>query len=329
LAALLLVGYCLLITLASVAGGYLPARVLLTHLRMQLMMSLVSGLMLGVALLHLLPHAIEYSPSISLATGCMLTGLLAMFFVLRMFHVHYHDELLEEPPCPAEEAAESAATTAAGTAASAGGRHQAEGDLSRDLTGHPPQAHHHDHHHHQSAHRLSWVGLFVGLAVHSLLDGVALAASVVAEGGHGGSEWRLLGFGTFLAVLTHKPLDSLSITALMGAAGWSLRGQTAINLSFALACPLGAFLFWFGVGHFVDSYQVTVGCALAFSAGVFLCLALSDLLPEVAFHSHDRLKLSVALLLGVLIALGIELLHAGVHEVHPHEQLHQHEAHHL
>ena len=32
--------------------------------------------------------------------------------------------------------------------------------------------------------------------------------------------------------------------------------------------------------------------------GTFLCIALSDLLPELQFHSHDRLKLSVALLVG-------------------------------
>jgi zinc and cadmium transporter len=41
--------------------------------------------------------------------------------------------------------------------------------------------------------------------------------------------------------------------------------------------------------------------ALAFSAGTFLCIALSDLLPELQFHSHDRLKLSVALLAGVVL----------------------------
>ena len=38
---------------------------------------------------------------------------------------------------------------------------------------------------------------------------------------------------------------------------------------------------------------------LAFSAGTFLCIALSDLLPELQFHAHDRLSLSVALLAGV------------------------------
>jgi zinc and cadmium transporter len=51
-----------------------------------------------------------------------------------------------------------------------------------------------------------------------------------------------------------------------------------------------------------------VGCALAFSAGVFVCIALSDLLPEIEFHSHDRVKLSLALLLGVGAAYAIGFL---------------------
>ena len=45
--------------------------------------------------------------------------------------------------------------------------------------------------------------------------------------------------------------------------------------------------------------------ALAFSAGAFICIALSDLLPEVHFHSHDRGKLTIAFLLGIVIAYGI------------------------
>ena len=49
---------------------------------------------------------------------------------------------------------------------------------------------------------------------------------------------------------------------------------------------------------------------MAFSAGIFLCISLGDLLPEVHFHSHDRLQLSGMLLLGVLLALLIEVSHS-------------------
>ena len=48
--------------------------------------------------------------------------------------------------------------------------------------------------------------------------------------------------------------------------------------------------------------------ALTFSGGVFVCVALADLLPEVRFHSHDRFKLTAALLLGFASAYGLGLL---------------------
>jgi zinc and cadmium transporter len=52
-----------------------------------------------------------------------------------------------------------------------------------------------------------------------------------------------------------------------------------------------------------------LGCALAFAAGVFLCISLGDLLPELELHSHHRIRLSVALLLGVALAWLIEQTH--------------------
>ena len=54
----LLAVYCLLIALISIAGGWVPLALRLTHRRMELAISFVAGAMLGVALLHLLPHAV-------------------------------------------------------------------------------------------------------------------------------------------------------------------------------------------------------------------------------------------------------------------------------
>ena len=50
-----------------------------------------------------------------------------------------------------------------------------------------------------------------------------------------------------------------------------------------------------------------LGYALGFCAGTFLCIASSDLLPELQFHSHDRFKLSAALLAGLAVAVIIGL----------------------
>jgi zinc and cadmium transporter len=54
-----------------------------------------------------------------------------------------------------------------------------------------------------------------------------------------------------------------------------------------------------------DWRELVIGCALAFSAGVFLCISLSDLLPEVHFHSHDKGKLTLSFLLGIGLAFAL------------------------
>ncbi|WP_075998783.1 ZIP family metal transporter [Pseudohalioglobus lutimaris] len=260
--------YCLAIACFSLVGGLLPGWVKMTHTRTQMVMSLVSGLMLGVAFYHLLPHSIVLSGprnGIDNAVWWVMVGLITMFLLLRMFHFHQHD-------------------------------------FSSDEEGHHDHAH--PHHHEPAAHRLSWVGIALGLALHTLIDGVALGAVMLGEG-HGHSTVSMAGFGVFLAILLHKPLDAMSITTIMEAGGWDRTARATTNVLFALMCPLGAVLFYFGVDMLTLSRDAIVAAVLAFSAGAFICIALSDLLPEVHFHSHDRGKLTLAFLLGIVIAYAI------------------------
>ena len=300
---LLIAGYCALIVLASLGGGWLPFVVHLTHTRMQFIMSFVAGLMLGIGLFHMLPHAYAENGSLDRSMWWMVVGLLTMFFLIRTFHFHQHGtvELLDDAQ-PAATHDQPATTHTHHHAASAAHHHD------HDCPHHPPR----------TPHRLSWVGVALGLALHTLIDGVALGASVAADVGHE-TLWSLFGAGTFLAILLHKPLDAVSITSLMAASGWSQGWRHAVNAGFALMCPLGAGLFLLGLGSAQGDQRVVIGCALAFAAGVFLCISLGDLLPEVEFHTHDRIKLSLALLLGVALAYGIGYLEpAHVHAEHNH-----------
>ncbi|HKK23022.1 MAG TPA: ZIP family metal transporter [Pseudohaliea sp.] len=282
----LLLAYCAAIALASVAGGALPNRVRMTHTRTQLAMSAVSGLMLGVAFFHLLPHAIVLGPgpdAIDFASGFVVAGLVTMFLLLRMFHFHQHEFQVT------------------------GHDHDHDPDHDR----------HHQHpaveHGVAEAHGLSGLGIALGLSVHTVIDGVALGAAV-GGGGHAGG---YLGAGVFLAVLLHKPLDAMSITALMQNGGWSRVATGRVNLAFAVLCPLAALLFYLGLGGLSGDASPVLAAALAFAAGAFVCIALSDLLPEVHFHSHDRFKLTAVFLAGIILAWligGFEP--AGAHHLH-------------
>jgi zinc and cadmium transporter len=114
----------------------------------------------------------------------------------------------------------------------------------------------------------------------------------------------------------------------MAAGGWSRNSIWLANLSFALMCPLGAISFVFGLDSFFGEQHIVLGCSLAFAAGVFLCISLADLLPEVAFHTHDRLRLTLALALGVALAWGIGFLepkHAHEHHDHGSHGEHAHD----
>lgn len=302
-ATLLLLIYSVAVLAASLLGGWLPIVVRLTHVRMQMAMSFVAGLMLGVGILHLLPHAVvqfKGPGAVDQAVGWALAGLLAMFFLIRAFDFHQHASV-----APAEPAA---------------------CDHDHDHGPNDPHAHVHPAtaHFGAGAHRASWWAVAVGLSLHTLIDGVALAAAVQADAAGGHGTW-LLGLGAFLAILLHKPLDALSITSLMTVGGWSIRARQIVNGGFALMCPLGALAFNFGVPQLAGQQQVIVGAALAFSAGAFLCISLGDLLPELQFHTHDRLKLSTALLLGVVLAWMIGVFEPAHLHGHDHgAEIHQH-----
>jgi zinc and cadmium transporter len=264
--------YCVLIVVASLVGGHLPQMMRMTHTRTQMIMSFVGGLMLGVSVLHLWPHAVASSGSVDMAAGWTLAGLLGMFFLIRAFDFHHHGPVEED-----------------------------------DEHEHEHHEHHHHHEHGGGVHKLSWAGMTLGLALHTRIDGIALGAAVLVDS-KTESTLPLYGLGVFLAIVLHKPLDAYSITSLMRASGWKEQSCQTVNMLFALMCPVGATLVLVGADQFAQHQNVFLGAVLGISAGVFLCISLSDLLPELQFHSHDRLKLSAALLTGVGVAYLIGLV---------------------
>ncbi len=301
----LLVTYCVLIVLASVAGGRLPSLFRMTHLRTQLLMSFVGGLMLGIATLHLLPHAASTLGSSGQTGAGALIGIVAMFLLMRVFRAHQHGAAMPLP----EGGVEPLGEPVLGRGESGRDWGQMEDSRCGEQT--------HEHGEGTSGIRpgMGWIGLVFGLGLHTLIDGVALSASVVSDDEHGA--WLgLAGLGTFLAVALHKPLDAFAITSTMRAGGWSRGHRDLINLLFSSACPLGAALFYLGVTS-INGSAAAVGWGLALSAGFFLCIALADLLPEVSFHDHDRGKLTAALVLGIVLAVGVENLPGHRHAPDP------------
>ncbi len=273
--------FCTAIVIVSVLGGILPLATVLNHTRLQVYLSFSAGTMLGAAFFHMIPEAVRVGSAGTVRWTAV--GLLSLFFLERFFSFHHHE------------------TDNHGTGLA--------GELSTPILVH---GHHDDHAHHEEqamssskrSSMLNWGPAAFGLAIHSLAGGIALASAVSADYriGHG---MLGAGLGVFIATLVHKPADALTITALMLRGSADRQHAHLMNLGFSLMIPAGVVLFWIGT-HVTTVFSPgawTAG-ALAFSAGTFLCIALSDLLPELQFHSHDRLKLSIALIAGfALMAL--------------------------
>lgn len=139
-------------------------------------------------------------------------------------------------------------------------------------------------HHHVDKSK-GFVGLW-GIMLHSLIDGALIGIGFEVN--------PALGLVTALAVLVHKIPDGLSVSTIMLHSGFTKK-ETSKGSSFvALATPVGALLAYFllqGVSSEV------IGLALGFSAGTFLYISASDLIPE----THQN----VNWLNGAFVILGI------------------------
>ena len=310
--------YCLMIIAASLLGGWVPLHLRLTHRRLQIANSLIGGFMLGVALLHMVPHAMmSNNPDMQLMLW-MVAGVLTMFLLERFFQFHQHD-LPSHPPSAhghdhghghehEHEHGQHVHIPNGEHAPAPGIEPVAVEDCDDDTT----QAPHYDH-----KPRLSWSGAAIGLVLHSLIAGVALGASMASDGS---AAWP--GLALFLVIVLHKPFDAMTLLALVTTSGWSRKTGHLINAVFALAVPAGAGAFLVGFANEHDAHSMVVGNALAFTAGVFLCIALSDVLPELQFHSHDKATLSIALIIGLAIAWAIAHFEMKQHD-HGHGAVHE------
>jgi len=255
---------CTLAVLASLAGGLLGTRSWVGPGRLHVLLGVVAGFLLGLALLHLLPHAAVEMGSVEQAMLWALAGFLALFVLQR----------ITGPPLQSESAKPVAETRAA----------EVKSETKERPTRSGP---------------VLWVGAWLGLSLHSVLDGLALTAGVLA--------WRLhgpaAGLQVLFAVLLHKPADALALCSLMRRAACAPRHITLVNVFYAFTAPLGVALFAAGWSSHAADLHRWEAVTLAFCGGMFLCIAACELLPELPFAQPPRLALWGALAVGLTLAI--------------------------
>lgn len=148
--------------------------------------------------------------------------------------------------------------------------------------------HHHDSMHH--AHPSS-VLVLIGDSVHNLIDGIAIAATFLVN--------PAMGFITTLAIAAHEIPQEIADLSVLLHGGMKKTKALLFNFISALTAVFGGIAGFF----FLDSLQNFTPFVLAFTAGMFIYISCSDLIPELHKDSQKRGWMEV-----IPFVLGIVLL---------------------
>lgn len=162
-----------------------------------------------------------------------------------------------------------------------------------DFHGHEGHEHHCENEQHtkRDLHIWSKIG---GLGFHSFLDGLAIGGGFAAS--------ARLGLLVTLAVTLHKFTDGMSTITILHSKG---RHPSSRTSNIALLTMIALPLLGLGAGHLFTPSLLAQCIFLAFLAGLFIHLPLSELLPEAHEGKTSRLSLFLTLI-GVGIMLFIK-----------------------
>jgi zinc and cadmium transporter len=139
----------------------------------------------------------------------------------------------------------------------------------------------------------------VGEAFHNFIDGVIIASSFLTS--------PSLGIATTIAVLLHEIPQEIGHFGIYVHQGVSLLKSLYLNL-FAATFAFFGVIFTFIIGQTITGFAAYI---LPITAGGFIYLASSDLIPELHRH-HSDTKTSISqiflVILGVLIMASLLLL---------------------
>ncbi|ORX93986.1 Zinc/iron permease [Basidiobolus meristosporus CBS 931.73] len=152
----------------------------------------------------------------------------------------------------------------------------------------------------------------IGLIVHAAADGIALGAASA-------SQQPSLEFLVFIAIMLHKSTSAFGLTAFLLSEGRARNVVRKHLLVFSLAAPVGAILTYLLINaRPADSIttQLWTGVVLLFSAGTFLFVAVVHSLGEIyktstAGHSDSSLGLVqvLCIMAGIFFPLLISIDH--------------------
>ncbi|XP_026055707.1 zinc transporter ZIP5-like isoform X1 [Carassius auratus] len=256
------------------------------------MAGMAVGTLCGDALLHLLPHAIfsqhtEHRDAVFKGLS-VLGGLYFLFVFESLLGLKQHFKNLKKRKHDAESGRELDAL-------------QGTSSVNQD------ESSGHGHSHMQTGsgkkgiRSMAWM-VVMGDGIHNLTDGLAIGVAF--------SQSLTGGLSTTIAVFCHELPHELGDLAVLLAAGWPVRRLAVFSLISALLGFVGVF-----TGTALGNQWATHSpWILTITAGVFLYVALADMMPEMLHGDAGSLSplkrfllQSLGLLMGGAIMLCIAL----------------------
>ena len=163
--------------------------------------------------------------------------------------------------------------------------------------------HHHDEFHKDERESKTTLPLIIfGDTMHNFIDGVVIAATFMAS--------TPLGIATAISVFAHEVPQEIGDFGLMLHKGLKLKSIILVNILSAVAAFVGAIITYL-LGNILEQY---IPMLLAITAGFFIYIAASDLIPEI--HNEKRKGFafieSALLVTGVIVmAISVSLLERG------------------
>lgn len=118
--------------------------------------------------------------------------------------------------------------------------------------------------------------IILGDSIHNFLDGVVIALAYLAN--------PALALPTTLAVVAHEVPQEISDFAILLDRGWSKTKIIIINVLSSLLSIIGVI-----VGYYATSrIEGSLPALLAVTAGIFIYIGASDLIPEVHHRAGHR-----------------------------------------
>lgn len=157
-------------------------------------------------------------------------------------------------------------------------------------------SHHHGYEDHEIKGRPTVPLVIIGDTIHNFIDGVAIAATFTLS--------IPLGIITTFAVGAHEIPQEIGDFGILLKNGLKRKKIIIINVLSALASFLGALLAF----YFAEQIEGLTAILLAITAGFFLYIALSDLIPEI----HHENKKGLALWETIFLVSGAVLMYFAI-----------------